>query len=94
MATKINDKVNKAINYLKSIGSKGIIIFGSIARKTYDNFSDIDIAIKGISPRVYFKALAELSPLIGKKVDLILLDFVSKEFVYRIRNEGKLVYAI
>ncbi|MHA1378612.1 MAG: nucleotidyltransferase family protein [Candidatus Helarchaeota archaeon] len=93
MSLEIKNKINKALDYLKSIGSKEIIIFGSIATKSYDESSDIDIAIKGISPRVYFKAIAELPSLIGNKVDLVLLDYISKEFEHRIRSEGELVYA-
>ncbi|MHA1378304.1 MAG: nucleotidyltransferase domain-containing protein [Candidatus Helarchaeota archaeon] len=60
------------------MGSKKIIFFGSIATKSYDESSDIDIAIKIISTRVYFKAIAELPSLIGKKVDLILLDYIKR----------------
>jgi predicted nucleotidyltransferase len=78
---------------LKSIGCKEIILFGSLSDGTFDRFSDIDLAISGISPQSYFKAVAVLSSLIGLKVDLVMMDYISKEFEKRIRKQGKLLYA-
>ena len=90
---KFKNILSKAIEYLKSIGTNEIILFGSLAEGNYNEFSDIDLAISGISPRIYFKAVATLPLLVGKKIDLVLVDFVSKDFKTKIRKEGQTVYA-
>ncbi len=87
-----NKELIKAIEYLKSIGCREIILFGSLADGTADKFSDIDLAITGIAPRTYFRALVDISSLIGKKVDLITMDYISEEFENRIRKIGIKLY--
>jgi predicted nucleotidyltransferase len=89
----IEKKLAEATEYLKSIGCKEIILFGSLSDGTFDRFSDIDLAISGISPRSYFKAVAVLSSLIGWKVDLVTMDYIPKEFEKRIRKLGRTLYA-
>jgi len=89
----IEKKLAEATEYLKSIGCKEIILFGSLSDGAFDRSSDIDLAISGISPRSYFKTVAVLSSLIGWKVDLVTMDYISKEFEKRIRKQGKLLYA-
>ena len=90
---KLKKKLSEAIEYLKNIGATEIILFGSMAHGNFNEFSDIDLAIRGISPKTYFKTIADLSSIIHFKVDLVLLDYVSKEFKEKIMSEGELVYA-
>jgi len=89
----VEKKLAQATEYLKSIGCKEIILFGSLPDGTFDRFSDIDLAISGISPRSYFKTVAVLSSLIGWKVDLVTMDYIPKEFEKRIRKQGNILYA-
>jgi len=86
---EINKKVSKAVEYLKSIGCKEIFLFGSLVDGTFNEDSDIDLAATGISARVYFKALVDLPRIIDHKVDLVILDYTSKEFERKIRNRGE-----
>lgn len=86
---KIDEKISKAVEYLKSIGSKEVFLFGSLVDGTFNEDSDIDLAVKGISPRNYFKALVELPTIIDHKIDLVALDFTSKDFEKKIKNRGK-----
>ena len=90
--TKIEKKLRKAIEYLKSIGCREIILFGSLANGTADDFSDIDLAITGLEPRTYFKAVAVISSIVGQRVDLITMDYVLKDFEDKIRKEGIRLY--
>lgn len=94
LKNEFEESLEKAIEYLKSIGCTEIILFGSLSNETFNEFSDIDLAISGISPRPYFKALAVLPSIIGKRLDLILLDHVSDDFKKKIRKEGQIIYAI
>jgi len=86
---EINKKVSKAVEYLKSIGCKEIFLFGSLVDGTFSEDSDIDLAATGISARNYFKALVDLPTIIDHKVDLVALDYASKDFERRIRNRGE-----
>lgn len=93
MRLKIEDKLTIATDYLKSIGCKEIILFGSLVDEQTNEFSDIDLAVSGISPRTYFKTLVEISSIVGWKVDLVTMDYISKDFLEKIRREGKRIYA-
>lgn len=90
---KIERKLKRATEYLKSIGCKEIILFGSFADGMADNSSDIDLAISGISPRAYFKTLAVISSVTGWRVDLVPLEFIPREFNEKIRRQGRSLYA-
>lgn len=89
----MEEKLVVATEYLKSIGCKEVILFGSLVDGTADESSDIDLAVSGISPRTYFKTVAEISSIVGMKVDLVTMDHVSKEFREKIRKEGRRLYA-
>lgn len=89
----IEKKLAKATGYLKSIGCKEIILFGSLTDGTSDRYSDIDLAVSGISPWLYFEAVVALPSLIGCKVDLVTMNHISAEFEKKIRKQGKLLYA-
>lgn len=86
---EITEKLSKAVEYLKSIGSKEIFLFGSLVEGTFDEYSDIDLAASGISPRNFFKALVELPVIIDHKIDLVALDFTSKDFEKKIKTRGE-----
>lgn len=90
---ELERKVEKAIDYLKKIGCKEIILFGSLCEGRFDKWSDIDLAVRGISPRAYFKAVAVISSIAGHKVDLITMDYISEDFQEKIRKKGKILYA-
>jgi predicted nucleotidyltransferase len=60
---------------------------------TADQSSDIDLAVSGLSPRAYFKTVAEISSIVGWKVDLVTMDHVSKDFKKKIQKHGKRLYA-
>jgi len=89
----LDEKLTKGIEYLKSIGCKEIILFGSLSNGRFGKFSDIDLAVSGISPGAYFRTVAVLSSMVGWKVDLVAIDYVSKDFAQRIRKRGKILYA-
>lgn len=89
----MEDKIVIATEYLKSIGCKEVILFGSYADGTADRSSDLDLAVSGISPRTYFRTVAEISSIVGMKVDLVTMDHVSADFKIKIQKEGRRLYA-
>ena len=90
---KIEKKLEKATAYLKTLGCTEIILFGSFADGMADHASDIDLAISGISPRTYFRTLAEISSIVGWKVDLVPMDYIPGDLKEKIRAQGRSLYA-
>ena len=66
--------IEKAILFLKSKGCTEIYLFGSVITGNAHQYSDIDIAVKGIAPEHFFQIYGELMLLLSHPVDLIDLD--------------------
>ncbi|AZV46161.1 hypothetical protein C3L23_02410 [Nautilia sp. PV-1] len=70
----------------------GIWLFGSYADGTYNENSDIDIAVlfkNKISPVDLFKMKENLELILKKDIDLIDLTAVNDVFAYEIVTKGK-----
>ena len=70
-------------------GISQILLFGSAAMG--DNFNDIDLAVKGIKPELFFKFYGELLFAVSKPVDLLDLD-MKNPFIDLVRQEGLKIY--
>jgi predicted nucleotidyltransferase len=86
----INNLIQRAADELKSAGAREIYVFGSAARGASDAGSDIDLAVSGLPPSVFYRAGARVSDLTGCSVDLIDLD-ISTPFTRYLRMENELV---
>ncbi|MBI5894081.1 MAG: hypothetical protein HZB79_10660 [Deltaproteobacteria bacterium] len=64
---------NIILECAKKYNVSSIILFGSSVEKDKE-FNDIDIGVKGIEQRVFFKFYAELFKKLSKPVDLIDLS--------------------
>lgn len=67
-----------------------VILFGSSIRGDKE-FNDIDIAVKGIEPRLFFRFYAELFKNLSKPVDLVDLSNKSL-FNDLIEEDGVRIY--
>ena len=67
-----------------------VILFGSSIREDIE-FNDIDIAVKGIQPRLFFRFYAELFKNLSKPVDLVDLSNKSL-FNDLIEEDGVTIY--
>ncbi len=67
-----NDK-NIIIRYAKKYNVSYVVLFGSSTIKDKES-NDIDIGVKGIEPRLFFKFYADLFKKLSKPVDLIDLS--------------------
>ncbi|MBI5025847.1 MAG: nucleotidyltransferase domain-containing protein [Nitrospirae bacterium] len=63
-----------AIFLAEKYGVEKVILFGSLPKGRYHISSDIDLAISGLSPRIFFKAWTEVENLIDTKVDIKLIE--------------------
>ena len=82
--------VTRAAAELKTAGAREIYVFGSVARGTGDSAGDLDLAVSGLPPSVFYRMGARISDLIGRSVDLIDLDS-NTPFTRYLRTENELI---
>lgn len=75
---------------LKSrFGASRVTLFGSLARGDFHRWSDIDLAVWGISPADYYRAVAFASGFSDLfKVDLVDVEDCSESLRQHIQREG------
>lgn len=72
---------------------RGVYLFGSLAEGFFHEGSDIDLAVEGLEPHLYFKALAKLHEVSGGfKVDLVPIE--ASPFKDIILKEGVRLYGV
>ncbi|MFN7999298.1 MAG: nucleotidyltransferase domain-containing protein [Bryobacteraceae bacterium] len=76
MATNFIDSpaLAEAASLLARFGATEVFVFGSAARDELRPGSDIDIAVRGLPPSVYFLAVSRATDVLGRPVDLVDLD--------------------
>jgi predicted nucleotidyltransferase len=57
---KYQEDIRKATNLLKKEGYKTVFLFGSMVTGKIHQDSDIDIGIKGLPPKIFFRVYAFL----------------------------------
>jgi predicted nucleotidyltransferase len=82
----------RAAAELKSAGAREVYIFGSAAKGTAEAPSDLDLAVSGLPPSVFYRMGARVSDLVDRSVDLIDLD-INTPFTHYLRTENELVRA-
>lgn len=81
----------KALKIFKEYGVTDVYLFGSLAKGTYNETSDIDFAVKGLKPELYFKVGGDLMMSLNKKCDLIDLDSKTSNFANMLLKRGGLI---
>ena len=74
-------------------GATRIVLFGSLLSGRLEQQSDVDLAVRGIAPARYFDALARVTEILGRDVDLVELDRASASLLRRIRETGEVLHA-
>ena len=90
MTARITNQIKRVAAELKSAGAREIYVFGSAAKDTSSTGSDLDVAVAGLPPSVFYRMGARISDLIGRSVDLIDLD-INTPFTRHLRAENELV---
>jgi predicted nucleotidyltransferase len=75
---------------LVHMGAADVFVFGSATKDGLRPDSDLDIAVTGLPPAVYFSAVSRASDLLGRPVDLVDLDDPTPLVRY-LRGSGELV---
>ncbi len=77
----------RAAAHLYAHGVVRVWLFGSLARgRPQDDRSDIDLAVEGLPPDRYYRALSELDQLVHCPVDLVELEHASPELRSQIES--------
>ncbi|MBI5740917.1 MAG: nucleotidyltransferase domain-containing protein [Nitrospirae bacterium] len=81
---------NIILQFAEKYNVAAVFLFGSSLEKDRES-NDIDIAVKGIEPRLFFKFYAELFKHLSKPVDLIDL---SKKTLFNslVEETGEKIY--
>ncbi len=89
MPDDLAKRVEKAAEALRAAGAREVYVFGSLAQgKTREN-SDVDMAVSGLPPEVFFRAMAAAHDALGRPLDLIDLD-EENAFTRYLKTEGEL----
>lgn len=85
----IEQRIEQVVASLKAAGAREVYLFGSAAEGRLHKASDLDLAVSGLPPEMFFRALARAANLLRRPVDLIDLDEESA-FARYLKREGEL----
>jgi predicted nucleotidyltransferase len=82
-------QLHQGADLLRRSGAQEVYVFGSVARGTMTEDSDVDLAVSGLPPETFFPAMARLGDLFDRPVDLVDLD-VPSPFTAYLKMKGLL----
>jgi uncharacterized protein len=74
MTDEMKVSIDRAASALKAVGAKEVYVFGSASKGRMRPDSDVDLAVSGLPPEVFFRAMGIASRALGRQVDLVDLD--------------------
>lgn len=86
---KIDELLKRGAALLRAAGAREVYLFGSLAQGREHEGSDVDLAVSGLPPEVFYATMARLSDLFERNVDLVDLDDPSP-FVAYLKEKGVL----
>jgi uncharacterized protein len=89
MTEQLDTLIRKAAEVLKSFGATDVYLFGSVAKGTNNEHSDIDLAVSGIPPEKFFEAMGDTFGAIRQEIDIVDLD-EQTPFVSYLKEHGEL----
>lgn len=90
MNPEIQLLILKSAAVLKSFGAQEVYLFGSMATGNSTGYSDVDFAVSGMPPQVFFKAMGAAGEVLGLPLDLVDLD-EDNPFTRYLKKEGELL---
>ena len=93
LAKQVREQLPSVIKLLiDEFKANKIILFGSLAKGGFNENSDIDLAVAGIEPSQYFKALAQVNSISDRWIDLKPLESLETHFLKRVLETGECLY--
>lgn len=90
ISQSIMQDVEIAAKILREAGAKEVYVFGSAAHGEERPGSDIDMAVRGLPPEVFFRAMGQVVLAISREFDLVDLDDATR-FTQYLERKGALV---
>ena len=90
MADTLEQQIARAAEVLKAAGAREVYVFGSAARPRGMPPQDVDLAVSGLPPEVFFKAYGAAGDVLDLPLDLLDLDDETPIVNY-LKEKGKLV---
>lgn len=87
---KFTENIERAVNILKNGGCSAVYLFGSGARRDLNEYSDIDLAIKGCPTGKFFNLYGKLMMTLDFPVDLVDMDHQTS-FTRFLEKQGEMV---
>ena len=82
--------VQRAVQELRACGAQEVYLFGSVAAGRAGQTSDLDLAVRGLPRRWFYRAVGRVMRAAGRPVDLVDLDSATPFSVY-LQEQGGLV---
>jgi predicted nucleotidyltransferase len=89
MSVSLESLIERVTAVLKAAGAREVYVFGSAASERMRSDSDVDIAVSGLRPEIFFRAMSDAERALGRSLDLIDLDEDSP-FTRYLKSEGEL----
>lgn len=89
MREDMRQLVEKAAAILLASGASEVYVFGSAASETATAPRDLDLAVSGLPPERYLKALGDAMDALGISIDLVDLD-EDNPFTRYLKKDGVL----
>lgn len=90
MNEDLKNILDRAAAALKAAGAREVYLFGSAASGTLHEGADIDLAVTGLPPEKFFRAMGEAAQILQRPLDLIDLD-EKNLFTEYLKKKGKLL---
>jgi predicted nucleotidyltransferase len=90
MSDEMRQLIERAALILKAAGAREVYLFGSAARGQMREDSDVDLAVSGLPPELFYRAGAEAEDALGRPLDLIDLDEITP-FTQYLKAESELL---
>jgi predicted nucleotidyltransferase len=90
MNDRLRSSIEAAADILKGFGAREVYVFGSAAHGSLRPDSDVDLAVSGLPPAVFFRAASKAADALDRPADLVDLDDESAIVNY-LRTSGELV---
>jgi predicted nucleotidyltransferase len=90
ISESIRQDVEIAAKILREAGAKEVYVFGSAAHGKDRPGSDIDMAVRGLPPKIFFRTMGRVAITISRPFDLLDLDRKNPLTEY-LEREGELI---
>lgn len=81
--------IEKAAEVFKSAGATAVYLFGSTAKGALRPDSDVDLAVSGLRPELFFQTMGRAEDVLQRRLDVVDLD-VDTPFTRYLKRKGVL----